>query len=67
MFDQGETRDTLGPSPAPDAVAKIVELASKAEMDGHSEQHWNCRVHNAILDLAIDNEHYQDKVGWMDW
>ena len=60
-------RDSLGPSPTPDAVAKIVKLASKAEMDGHSEAHWNCRVHNAVLDLAIHNEHYQDKVDWMNW
>ncbi|KAI9755117.1 MAG: hypothetical protein M1815_005209 [Lichina confinis] len=64
-FDHEEMRDSLGPSPTPDAVAKIVKLASKAEMDGHSEAHWNCRVHNAVLDLAIHNEHYQDRVDWM--
>jgi hypothetical protein len=60
-------RASLGPCPHPHEVAKAVSLATECESNEHSESSWNGRVHTYLLDLALYNETFHGKVGFLDW
>ncbi|KAI2481043.1 hypothetical protein Ptr902_08069 [Pyrenophora tritici-repentis] len=59
-------RASLGPCPHPREVAKAVSLATECESNEHSEASWNGRVHTYLLDLALYNDVFKGKVGFLD-
>ena len=66
-FADDVERELLGPCPGVHDVAKAVNLAIECESNEHSEASWNGRVHTYLLDLALYNEMFRGKVGFLDW
>lgn len=56
-----------GPSPTPQQCAKAVRRAWQCEKNKCCEAAWNSGVHDFVLDLAIDNNEFRDKVGFVNW
>lgn len=67
VFADDIDRVYLGPCPKAHEVAKAVRLAIECESNEHSEASWNGRVHTYLLDLALYNQTYCGKVGFLDW
>ncbi|PVH91466.1 hypothetical protein DM02DRAFT_704751 [Periconia macrospinosa] len=64
-FADDANRKILGPCPKPHEIAKIVSLAIECESNEHSEASWNGRVHTYLLDLALYNEAFRGKIGFL--
>lgn len=67
IFVDDSDRASHGPCPKPYEVAKLVSLVTECASNEHSEASWNGRVHTYLLDLALYNETFHGKVGFLDW
>jgi hypothetical protein len=56
-----------GPSPSPQQCKKAVRRACLCQLDDQSEPAWNSSVHDFILDLAIDNDEFSQKLYFLNW
>jgi ribosomal protein S10 len=54
-------------TPSPEAVARIIRLATEANDDGFAEPHWDCRVHTRVLEMALEHDTFMDRVDFLNW
>lgn len=62
-----QPKNLPGPSPTPSQCAKVVWLAQRCEVRRCFEAQWNSSVHNYVLDLAIHNAGFREKVYFLNW
>ncbi|KAF2458986.1 hypothetical protein BDY21DRAFT_198408 [Lineolata rhizophorae] len=55
-------KSVLGPCPSLDDVHDILKNSHKCNREGDCEASWNCRVHTPLLECALDNHTYEEKV-----
>jgi hypothetical protein len=48
-----DDRDSIGHTPSPDAVSRVLAAAAECSSNSHPEVNWNMEVHQPLLSMAL--------------
>ncbi|KAM0190611.1 hypothetical protein ACHAPI_009367 [Fusarium lateritium] len=48
-----DDRDSIGHTPSPDAVSRVLAAAAECSSNSHPEVNWNMEVHQPVLSMAL--------------